>query len=682
MSRRNPKPPTALPAPREWPRWLPGAALMGMALLVYLPCLNGPLLWDDKDWFGAMDWNLRGWQGLWRLWAVPESIQQYYPVTAMSFWIDHQLWGKWTLPPHLENVLIHGASAVLFWRLLKRLQIRGAWLAAAFFAVHPVMVESVAWMTERKNVLCTFFALAALLAHGAGAGWWQSPWQNKTVKAGAVAFACFTLAMLSKVSAAVLPGVVLVIGWWLSKQVRWKVEGLRVLPWIVVLMPLVWLTSRMEQAQVVGGDWLPSLPFADRLLLAGQLPWFYFSKLLWPAHLCVLYEKWPLAAWQWAGFGMLMVTLAVLVWRRWHGSLALVLLFLGTLFPLLGFFEVNGMKYAWAADRWAYLPAMAVCVGAAFWLVRLPRGVSAVLLLACGLLTWRQAGLYASMDGFWQAAVAGSATPWKAHNDYGSQLMDEKRHAEARTHLEAALKIYPEYAGAMVNLASALLELGYHAMAIEWLDRAIALHPERCAVAHYNKAMAFEVMNRPKDAEASLKVAVAQKPDFFAAHNELGNLLLVTGQYEEARASFMKLLELRPGDANGLTSIGNIHFFQGESGRALGYFKKALESDPDMTSTLANTAWIMATAADDTLRDAATALQHASRAAELSKRGDPSILQVLAGAQAAAGEFDQAVATAIEAVKLARAKGNEGLAESIEAMQRLFEQKQPYRQAR
>ena len=109
---------------------------------------------------------------------------------------------------------------------------------------------------------------------------------------------------------------------------------------------------------------------------------------------------------------------------------------------------------------------------------------------------------------------------------------------------------------------------------------------------------------------------------------------------------------------------------------------KALQSDPDMTSTLANTAWIMATAADGTLRDAATALQHASRAAELSKRGDPSILQVLAGAQAAAGEFDQAVATAIEAVKLARAKGNEGLATSIETMQRLFEQKQPYRQAR
>lgn len=655
---------------------------MVMTVIVYLPCLDGPLLWDDKDWFGAMDWNLRGWQGLWRLWTVPESLQQYYPVTAMSFWIDHQLWGKWTLPPHLENVLIHGASAVLFWMLLKRLRLPGAWLAAAFFAVHPVMVESVAWITERKNVLCTFFALLALLCHGAGAGWWESRWQNKTVKAAVLAFACFTLALLSKVSAAVLPGVVLVIGWWVAKQVRWKTDGLRVLPWLIVSIPLIVLTSKIENAQIEGGDLFRALPFSDRLRLAGQLPWFYFGKLLWPAHLCVLYEKWPLAAWQWVGLAMLLVTMALLVWRRWHGALTLVLVFIGTLFPLLGFFEVNGMKYAWAADRWAYLPGMAVCVGVAFLLVRLPRGMSAALLIISGVLTWRQAGLYASVDGFWQAAIAGNATPWKAHNDYGSQLIDEKRHAEARVQFEAALKSYPDYVAAMVNLASSLQELGYNAQAIEWLDRAIALHPEKCAVAHYNKAIVFEAMQRREDAAASFEAAIAQKPDFFAAHNDLGNLLLVTGKYDEARACFLKLLELRPGNAKALTSLGNIHFMQGETGRALGYFAKALEDDPDMTSTLANTAWILATTADDALRDASKALQHASRAAELSKREDPSILQVLAGAQAAAGEFDQAVATAIEAAKLARAKGNEGLATSIEATQRQFEQKQPFRQSR
>lgn len=308
--------------------------------------------------------------------------------------------------------------------------------------------------------------------------------------------------------------------------------------------------------------------------------------------------------------------------------------------------------------------------------------MSAALLIISGVLTWRQAGLYASVDGFWQAAIAGNATPWKAHNDYGSQLIDEKRHAEARVQFEAALKSYPDYVAAMVNLASSLQELGYNAQAIEWLDRAIALHPEKCAVAHYNKAIVFEAMQRREDAAASFEAAIAQKPDFFAAHNDLGNLLLVTGKYDEARACFLKLLELRPGNAKALTSLGNIHFMQGDTGRALDYFMKALQSDPDMTSTLANTAWILATTADDALRDASKALQHASRAAELSKRDDPSILQVLAGAQAAAGEFDQAVTTAIEAAKLARAKGNEGLATSIEAMQRQFEQKQPYRQSR
>jgi tetratricopeptide (TPR) repeat protein len=680
MSRPEKLPVPSAGNPPKWRGALPAAALIGMTVLVYLPCMNGPLLWDDTEWFGAMEWNLRGWQGLWRLWTAPDSIQQFYPVTATSFWIDHHLWGAWTLPAHLLNVLLHGASAVLFWMLLQRLGLRGAWLAAALFAVHPVMVESVAWITERKNVLCTFFALLALLWHGAGAGWWESRWNQKQAGAAALAFACLTLALLSKVGAAVLPGVAMVIGWWVSGKVRWRADGLRVLPWILVSLPLVWVTSRMEQEMVVGGDWMPSLSVAERLLLAGQLPWFYLGKLLWPVHLCVLYEKWPLAAWQWSGAGALAALLALLVWRRQRGMLALTLLFLGALFPLLGFFDVNGMKYAWAADRWIYLPAMAVCAGAAFWLARLPRAVPAAVLIACGALTWRQAGLYSSVDVFWQAAVAGSANPWKAHNDYAGQLLDQKRPEEAREHLEAALKLYPEYAAAMVNLASALQDTGRKTEAIEWLDRAIALQPGKSAAAQYNKALVLKSMNRAAEAEAAFKAAIADKPDFFAAHNDLGNLLLISGRHDEAMQCFSRLLDLRPGDAKALTSIGNIHFLRGEAGLAVSCFKQALESDPDMTSTLANTAWVLATAGDDKLRDTATALRHATRAAELSRREDPSILQVLAAAQAAAGDFDQAVLTAIEAAKLARAMGDERLAASTEAMQRLFEQKQAYRQ--
>jgi protein O-mannosyl-transferase len=652
---------------------------MAMTLLAYLPSLNGPQLWDDREWFGAMEWNLRGWRGLWRLWTVPESLQQYYPVTAMSFWIDHHLWGRWMLPAHLQNVLWHSASAMLFWVLLKRLSLRGAWLAAAIFAVHPVMVESVAWITERKNVLCTFFALLALLFHGAGAGWWASSWGKRTKMAGALALVCFVLALLSKISAAVLPGVVLVIGWWRCDRVRWRADGLRVLPWVAVSMPLVWLTSSLEQAQVEGGDWLPVLAWDERLLLAGQLPWFYLGKLLWPAPLCVIYEKWALAEWQWAGAVLLVTGMAFLAWKRWRGALALVLLFLGTLLPVLGFFEVNGMKYAWAADRWAYLPAMAACAGAGIGMARLHCSLGVALLFICGALTWRQAGLYHDADTFWQAAIAGNPAPWKAHNDYGSHLLDEKRPEDARAQFEAALQCYPEFVSAMVNLGSALKELGQHSEAIKYLDRAIALHPTKNSAVHFNKALVLEEMNQHDAAEASLRAAIAGKPDFYAAYNELGNLLLLAGKHEEAMRCYRTLLELRPGDAVALTSIGTLHLIQGETGRALGFFIKALEDDPNMTGALANAAWILATTADDQLRDGEAALRHAQRAAELSKHADPSILQVLAVAFASVNDFAQAAATAAEAASLARTRGDASLAESIEVIQRQFELKEPYR---
>lgn len=659
---------------------MPDVLLMVLTVLVYLPCLQGPRLWDDTEWFNAMDQIARSWRGLWQIWSLPGTIQQYYPLTGTTFWLDARLWGQWMLPAHLENVLLHGASAVLFWRLLKRLHVPGAWIAAALFAVHPVMVESVAWVTERKNVLCTFFSLLALLVHGRVAGWWEAGTADRKRWLEVLPTLLVALALLSKISAALLPGVVLVIGWWRAGAVRWRADGLRVLPWILVALPLMRLTSQMEGTIVQGSEAMQPLSVADRLLLAGQLPWFYAWKLVVPLNLCVLYERWSLAGWQWTGAAALLALLGVLVWRRWHGALALVLIFLGTLVPVLGFFDVNGMKYAWAADRWAYLSAMAFFTGAGVLLARLRSlKITTVLMLAISFLTARQAELYSSVDTFWQAAIAGSRTPWKAHNDYGSQLMDAKRCVEAREHFEASLKLKPDSASALVNLGTALDQLGSKEQALDCFDQAITLQPEHNSVVHYDKAVVLESMGRTADAEASLRAAIAIKPDFYAAYNDLGNLLLLSGRHDDAMVSFEKLLELRPGNANALTSIGNIHFLRGETAKALDYFTASLRQDSSMVSTLANTAWIMATTADEKLRNGTEAVRHASRAVELSRREDPSVMQALAAACAEAGDFGKAVATCAEAARLARARGNQNLAASLEAMQRQFEQQQPYR---
>ena len=652
---------------------------MAITVLVYLPCLKGPLLWDDKDWFGAVEGLAHGWRGLWQIWSQPGAVQQYYPLTGSSFWLDAWLWETWTLPAHLENVLLHGASAVLFWALLKRLRLPGAWIAAALFALHPMMVESVAWITERKNVLCTFFSLLALLVHGRVSGWWASETAARQRWLEVLPTLLVALALLSKISAALLPGVVLVIGWWRAGAVRWRADGVRVLPWVLVALPLMRLTSQMERVITEGSETVVPLALADRVLLAGQLPWFYVGKLVVPLDLCVLYERWPLAVWQGTGAVALLALLGLLVWRRWQGALALVLIFLGTLVPVLGFFDVNGMKYSWAADRWAYMPAMAFFAGAGVLLAQMRTArLGTVLLLALGFLTARQTWLYGDVHRFWQAAIAGSRTPWKAHNDYGSQLVDEKSYEEAREHFEASLKLKPDTASTLVNLATALDRLGKKQQALDCFDRAIALQPEHNAVAYYDKAIVLESLGRTAEAETILRAAIDIKPDFFAAHNDLGNLLLLSGRHDEALKCFEKLLELRPGNASALTSIGNIHFLRGETARALDCFTASLSDAPNMVSTLANMAWIMATAADVKLRNSTQALRYAERAAELSQRSDPSVLQVLAVVCAQAGDFEKAVATCVEAAQQARDRGNPNLAASLEAMQRQFEQKQPY----
>ncbi len=663
--------------------------LLAMALTAYYPCLRGPLLWDDLDWLIHGEWNLRDSAGLWRIWTVPGSIQQYYPVTATTFWLDYQLWGKdATFPHHLENVLLHGAGAVLFWRLLARLQARGAWLAAAVYAVHPVMVESVAWITERKNVLCSFFALAALLAHGSGAGWWRDQ-TRKLPFASILAALLFFLALLSKISAAVLPAVVLVIGWWRCGGLRWKEDGLRVLPWLVLVAVLVPVTHRLEQEQVLHGDQIAALTWPEKWLLAGQLPWFYFWKLLWPRHLCVLYESWtPLPGlwWHWTGWVGLLLLPAWLLWSGRRGTLALLLLFIGPLVPVLGFFEVNGMKYALVADRWVYLPALAFCAGAGMVLGRVPgpkprAAIAAFLLAILGGLCWQQAALYGDMDRFWQAAIAGNSRPWKARNDYGSQLLDVNRHQEAEAQFQEAARLFPDYAAAYVNLANAQSEQGRRTEALTSVEKAISLQPENNAAMHYNKAVILDQLGRPQESEDALREAIRQKPDFFAAHNDLGNKLLLNRRLDEAMACFQRLLELRPGNAKALTSIGNINYLRGETGAALASFEAALRDDPDLVSTLANSAWLLATTPESELRDAPKALARARRSVEASGGQDPGMLQILAAAHADMGEFEQAARVAAEAARLADTQGKQAMALSLREMEKLFTQKQPYRLA-
>ncbi|MHC4920438.1 MAG: hypothetical protein ACYTKC_12690, partial [Planctomycetota bacterium] len=342
----------------------------------YTPAIfQGGFIWDDDDYVQKNE-VLRTGEGLALIWTEPMSIPQWYPLVHTTFWVEFQWWGLNPLGYHLTNVLIHIASTVLLFFVLRRLAVPGALLAAAVFGLHPVMVESVAWITERKNVLSLFCYLAALLCYlrferldtadrdtadpNATAPPGPRPW-----KYHALALVLFACALLSKTVTCSMPAVVLLLIYWKRGRIRWP-ELWPTLPLFAVAVPLALYTAHLEEVRVgaVGPEW--DLSLAERVLVAGRAIWFYAHKLVWPGELVFIYERWQLdagATWQWVFPVGVVVALVGLFLRRHRigrGPVVAACIFCGTLTPALGFFSVYPMRYSFVADHFQYHASIAL----------------------------------------------------------------------------------------------------------------------------------------------------------------------------------------------------------------------------------------------------------------------------------------------------------------------------------
>jgi hypothetical protein len=300
-SRHRSKRTTADQSHPWWSReWILGGLLLLIILAAYQQVWHAGYIWDD-DSYVTKNATLRDLHGLWRIWFEVAATPQYYPLVHTSFWIEHHLWGLNPLGYHLVNLVLHALGAILLWRGLLRLGIPGAWLAAAIFAVHPVEVESVAWITERKNVLSAVFYFAAALTYlrfetardekdQAGQRWYLY----------FASLFLFVLALLSKTVACSLPAALLLVRWWKSGRIKWR-DILALLPFFAFGLGLGLLTAWLEKHHVraEGEEW--ALTFGQRFLIAGRALWFYASKLLWPANLIFIYPRWDVsAAFGWA----------------------------------------------------------------------------------------------------------------------------------------------------------------------------------------------------------------------------------------------------------------------------------------------------------------------------------------------------------------------------------------------
>ncbi|HOW19171.1 MAG TPA: O-GlcNAc transferase, partial [Phycisphaerae bacterium] len=339
---------------------LPAAAgLLLLALAVYIPAMRGGFVWDDDDYV-TENRTLRSLDGLGRIWFDIRATPQYYPLVFTSFWLEYHLWDSRPGGYHVVNILLHGTSAVLLWLVLRRLAVPGAWFAAAVFAVHPVHVESVAWITERKNVLSGVFYLSAALVWLRFAGLdcprAAEPRRRSLYAIGLFLFAC---ALLSKSVTASLPAALLLVLWWKRGRIA-RGDFLPLVPFFALGAVMGLITAWVERHHVgaEGAEW--ALSAAERCLIAGRALWFYAAKLIWPVRLTFIYPRWPIDSGVWWQYLYPIAAVAAigLLWglrrRIGRGPLVAVLFFAITLAPALGFFDVYPMRYSFVADHFQY----------------------------------------------------------------------------------------------------------------------------------------------------------------------------------------------------------------------------------------------------------------------------------------------------------------------------------------
>jgi tetratricopeptide (TPR) repeat protein len=532
------------------PAWVLLAALLAATLAAYQPAWRGGLLWDDEAHVTRPE--LRTLDGLTRIWTEPGATQQYYPLLHSTFWALHRLFGGNTLPYHLLSIALHALSAFLFALILRRLAVPWPWFAAFVFALHPVHVESVAWIAELKNTLSGAFFLAAGLAY-------LRFDDRRRASAWAIAFLLFCLALLSKTVTATLPVLLLVVIWWRRGRVDIRRDAVPLLPFLAAAAAFgvltVWAERTLIGARGAGFEFTPF----DRVLVAGRAVWFYLGKLLWPANLTFIYARWTIDASAWGQYlypAAIVATLALL-WAARHRSrapLAAMLVFCFALAPALGFVNVYPFRFSFVADHFQYLASLGIiafAAGSLAWLAArwrpadrwMPLASAALIVLPLGMITRAQSRDYVGAEALYRATIGRDPQSWMAHNNL-AVLMLQASPEQALRHLEQALQANPGY-------------------------------PE----AHNNRGLALQLLERFEEAAAAHAEAVRLEPAFAEAHNNRGTALQKLNRLAEAEAAYREALRLRPASVQARVNLGNVRLEQGASGEAASHYRAALAID-------------------------------------------------------------------------------------------------------
>jgi tetratricopeptide (TPR) repeat protein len=586
---KRPASPAAAAATRgtgQWPLSAVFLLLFVAVLIAYLPCLTGDFLWDDAG--HVTNPAIQSWSGLLRIWIEPGVTQQYYPLLHSAFWFEHRLWGDATLGYHLVNILWHAMSASLLVAILRRLAMQGALLAGLLFALHPVAVESVAWISEQKNTLSTVFYLAAALA-------WLRFEDNRRPSRYAIATLWFVAALLTKTVTATLPAALLVIAWWRRGSVSWRNDVAPLLPWLGLGLAAGLGTAWFEHTQIgaAGDDF--SLDPMERVLLAGRVVWFYLGKLLWPVGLTFFYPRWTIDAsigWQWMFPVATLAVLAAGVWwsRRDRAPLTAALLFGGTLFPVLGFVNVYPFIFSYVADHFQYLASIGMfsLVAAAatrgFAHLAWPRwsgpAIATALLLILGCLTWRQSAQYRDVFSLYESTLARNPSSWVAHLNLGTALDESGQPEESLPHLRRALELKPDFPETLNGLGNVLNRLGRPDEARPLLERAVQIRP-RFAAAHNTLGITLMALRQTDAGLAAFQRALEIDPNLTLARVNFGWALANSGRIADAVAQFEHAHRLQPDSAEAEFKWALTYAMNGRTTEAVPHLARAVELQPE-----------------------------------------------------------------------------------------------------
>jgi tetratricopeptide (TPR) repeat protein len=542
-----------------------------LVLVAYAPAFRAGFIWDD-DRHVTANAALRDAHGLTALWTTLDTTPQFYPLTHTVLWLQYALWGLDPRGYHVVGALLHAASAVLLWRILCLLEVPGAWLASAVFALHPVHVESVAWITEQKNTLSAVFYLAAARVF---LGWTEGG--HRGWARPLVASVLFVAALLSKTVTSTLPIALGVVLWWKHGRIE-KRELAWLAPLLGVGAVLGAVTRHLEKTQVgaSGAEW--GLTVAERTALSGRIVWFYLGKLAWPAELVFIYPRWApdastLAAW--AGTVAVLALAAsalALRGRLGRGPAAGLAFFVVTLTPALGFFDVYPMRYSWVADHFQYLaslgPIVVLSAAAAIatnrlastlaWARRVAVAIAAVVLAALAGRTFARCHVYADDETLWRDTVAQNDGAWIAHNNLGILLAQRGRNDEAAEQFERTLRLRPEHTGALANLGYLQELMGRDDEAVVTLTRAAALRPTDADTRTHLVQVLFR-LQRPREALPYALEAARLRPDDPDVLADAGALLIGAGRPLEAIPALTRALAVRPGFARAVTLLALAH---------------------------------------------------------------------------------------------------------------------------